>query len=202
MDRHDHDREEIDRLVRELTAQWQAQSVTATASQPPAMPESAPTQVAAPVAANQGGLRPGSRWTNVRLHMPSRPAPSLWERFAPAFAISLPQLPDLGGFVRMPSLPPLPDLGRFVRTPGPVTLVRMWVALGAIYSTSITFWPYPKTYLWGMVLYVLSLGLLVVTGVWGARLSWEARLGAAHTIAVGTVLWAVTLVTVETLALV
>ena len=78
-------------------------------------------------------------------------------------------------------------------------MVRCWVALGVIYSASLAFWPYPKTYFWGMVFYLLSLGLVLISGIWGARMSWEARLGAAHTIALGTVLWAVKLVAVDTL---
>jgi hypothetical protein len=93
------------------------------------------------------------------------------------------------------SLPEVPDLNRFFRMPGPATIARMWVALGVLSSAAMTFWPYPKTYLWGMVLYLLSLGLVLVAGVWGARLSWYARLGAAHTVALGTVLWAVVLAT-------
>jgi hypothetical protein len=60
------------------------------------------------------------------------------------------------------------------------------------------FWPYAKTYFWGLVIYQSCLGFLLVAGVWGARLSWDARLGAAHTLAVGTVLWAITLGTVNT----
>jgi hypothetical protein len=81
-------------------------------------------------------------------------------------------------------------------------MLRMWVGLGALHCASMTFWPYPKTYLWGLVLYILSLGLVLVTGVWGARLSWEARLGAAHTVALGTVLWAVTLAATDTMRLI
>jgi hypothetical protein len=78
----------------------------------------------------------------------------------------------------------------------------MWVGLAAIYSVSMTFWPYPKTYVLGMVLYLLSLGLLVVAGAWGARLSWDGRLGGAHTIAIGTVVWSILLATVEAVQLI
>jgi len=162
MDGPDSDREEIDLLVREL------------------MEERVPQKAAAvqPVASQQAELRPGSRWTTVRLLMPSRRRPGFGKRFAFGSAISLPQLPDLN---------------RFFRMPGPVTMVRLWVLLGAVHCASMTFWPYPKTYFWGLVLYLLSLALVLVTGIWGARLSWDARLGAAHTVALGTVLWAVTL---------
>jgi uncharacterized membrane protein len=80
-------------------------------------------------------------------------------------------------------------------------MVRMWVGLGVVHSAAMTFWPYPKTYFWGLVLYLLSLALVLVTGVWGARLSWEARLGAAHTVALGTVVSAIALAAAETLPL-
>lgn len=162
----DFDREEIDLLVRELMEGRRAN------------PASAQPLVDQPIALQQVEQRPGSRWTNVRLLMPSRRTPGLGKRFAFASAISLPQLPDLN---------------HVFRNLGPVAMVRLWVGLGALHSASMTFWPYPKTYLWGMVLYLLSLGLVVVTGVWGARLSWDKRLGAAHTIALSTVVWAVTL---------
>jgi hypothetical protein len=171
MDGNDSDRQAIDRLVGDLLAE-----------QPP----NAHSPTARPVDSPQGERRPGGRWTHVRLQMPSRPQPGPWQRLAATSAISLPQLPDLS---------------RVFRLPGPVTMVRMWVGLGAVHCALMTFWPYPKTYLWGLVLYLLSLGLVLVTGIWGARLSWDARLGGAHTVALGTVLWAVTLAAAETLPL-
>jgi hypothetical protein len=80
-------------------------------------------------------------------------------------------------------------------------MVRMWVGLALVYSASMTLWPYPKTYFWGLVLYLLSLALALVAGIWGARLSWEARLGSAHTVALGAVVLAVALAAAETLPL-
>jgi hypothetical protein len=77
----------------------------------------------------------------------------------------------------------------------------MWVGLGASYGAAMAFWPYPKTYLWGLVLYLLSLGLVLVAGAWGARLSWQERLGSAHTVALVTVLWALVLAAAEILPL-
>jgi hypothetical protein len=174
MGNDEFDSEQIDLLVRELMA---ARPLTV----------SAPPAVGQPVAPPPVERRPGTRWSNVRLLMPSRPAPGAGDRFAFLSEIALPQLPDLS---------------RFFRKPGPVTLLRMWVGLGALHCASMTFWPYPKTYLWGLVLYLLSLALVLVTGIWGARLSWEARLGAAHTVALGTVLWAVTLAATDTMRLI
>jgi hypothetical protein len=170
------DSEEIDHLVRELAAkEW----VTTTAT-----PAGSP-----PLAAAQNPPRPGSRWSNVRIMMPAIQTPRFRRRLARTALVMLGRLPKL------------PDLSRFVRTPGPTATVRMWVALGAVYSAMLTFWPYQRTYYWGILFYLVSLALVVVTGVWGARLSWEARLGAAHTIALGTVLWAVRLASTQLLPL-
>jgi hypothetical protein len=187
MDAFDHDRAEVDLLVRELNADKAG------------LPKTRDVQPSAPE------LRPGSRWTNVRLLMPSRRKRGLSERLAAGSPFKLPdiQLPQLD-LPRMPiprvalpdlRVPSLASLQARLRMPGPVMLVRLWVGLGALHSAAMTFWPYPKTYFWGMVFYLLSLALVLVTGVWGARLSWDQRLGAAHTIALATVLWAVTLAT-------
>jgi hypothetical protein len=183
MGAEDINQDEIDRLVLELTTGPRAARKTA-ASQPIHRQAPASASVAPPFPTPQTELRPGNRWTNVRLLMPSRPAPSFGKRLALGSAIALPQLPDLTHLFRMP---------------GPLTVARMWVGLGVVYSASMTFWPYPKTYLWGLVLYLLSLGLALVAGVWGARLSWESRLGGAHTLALGAVAWAVTLAALQTL---
>jgi hypothetical protein len=135
------------------------------------------------VASTHAGVRPVSRWSIGRLTMPSERRESL--------AIRLESWLE----AVEARLPPMPDLKRYFKMPSEVTMVRLWVALGTLHCASMTFWPYPKTYLWGMVLYLLSLSLVFVTGIWGARLSWDARLGAAHTVALGTVVWALTLAT-------
>ena len=75
----------------------------------------------------------------------------------------------------------------FIRMPDAVMVVRFWVGLGAFYLISMTFWPYPKTYWWGLDAYLLSLAIMLVSGIWGARLAWDARLGASQTVALGSV---------------
>jgi hypothetical protein len=100
--------------------------------------------------------------------MPRRRARPLGERLKFLSAIVGPRLSALRAFCK--------------KRPEPATLVRIWVGLGAAHCAAMTFWPYPKTYLLGLVLYILSLGLVLVTGIWGARLSWDERLGAAHTV--------------------
>lgn len=149
------------------------------------------TERPAPTAAAPAERRPDNRWTNVRVHMPSARKASLGERVSEFTTPLIDQL--------VPLFSRLSPLLHFVRRPGPTALVRMWVALGALHGASMTFWPYPKTYLLGLVLYIFSLGVGVLTGVWGARLAWDARLGAAHTVAVGTVVWSVALVVTEAL---
>ena len=173
MDDDSSDREEIDLLIREL--------MTRRREQRKALPV-----FGQPVLSRPAERRPASRWSTVTMLMPSRPAAGFGSRFTFASAISLPQMPDLS---------------RVLRLPRPVTIVRMWVGLGAAHSAAMTFWPYPKTYLWGLVLYLLALGLGLLAGIWGARLSWDERLGSAHTVALGASLWAVALGVAETLPL-
>jgi hypothetical protein len=176
------DGEQVDLLVREL--------MTTRPVRRPSPPVAAQPATAAPMAnveperPQQPGRRPGLRWSNVRILMPPPRPADRESRVALLSAWRLPQLPSLG---------------RFARAPGPAMQVRLWVGLSVVYCAALSFWPYPKTYLWGMVLYLLSLGLMTVSGVWGARLSWDARLGSAHTLSIGTVMWALTLVVAETL---
>ena len=168
MHSEDVDREQIDRMVRELMTTSRPAPAPVTAAEPPPDIE----------------RRPGSRWTNVRLFMPKR-------RRTNPFADRLADHPA-GRLANR-----LVDCIAHRFTIGSVAMVRIWVALGVVYSASMVYWPYPKTYFWGSVLYLMCLAVALVNGVWGARLSWDARLGAAHTLSLGTVFWAVTLAAVE-----
>jgi len=169
MDGDAFDSDEIDVLVRELTAKdWAPPKVAPAATEAPPPPDP---------------VRPGSRWTNVRILMPAMRTGPVQNRLAIAVAAALSRLPQL------------PDRARIFNMLGPAATVRMWVALAAVYSAVLTFWPYPRTYFWGLVLYLGALALVMVAGIWGARLSWEARLGAAHTVALGSMFWAVRLAT-------
>jgi hypothetical protein len=209
MQAEENDREQIDLLVRDLMTPKRA--VRSAVTQPPAVSEppgvaplpavvQPPTaaQPPAPVQASafaqlvdkpEAEPRPGSRWSNVRLLMPA-------ERTGERSSIGAAIKTSLGPAINFAQRLPVP---RFISATGQVAAARMWVALSAVFSATLIFWPYPKTYLWGMVFYILSIGIAVVSGVWGARLSWEARLGAAHTVSVGTVFWAIGLAAVNTL---
>jgi hypothetical protein len=182
----DLDRAEIDLLVRQLAAgPRRPPTPAAPAGYVPVRPE--PGSGAAQAAdVSQAPRRPGRRWSNVRLLMPSRRTPASSAAVVRSSGISLP-------------LPQLPDLGGVLRTPRPSTVARLWVGLSVLYGAAMTFWPYSKTYLWGMEMYLFALGLVLVAGVWGARLSWDARLGGAHTTSLCTVAWAVLLAASEAL---
>lgn len=172
--------EEVDQLVRTLTS-------TRASSVDPTVPG--------------GERRQVSRWTNVTMRMPSRREPGITRRFGNRVATEFNEtLDDLELWLRQ-AITYVRNLRRFIRMPSAITLVRLWVALAAACGAAMAFWPYPKTYFWGIVLYQSCLALSLVAGVWGARLSWDARLGAAHTLALGTVLWAVTLGATDTVAL-
>jgi hypothetical protein len=82
---------------------------------------------------------------------------------------------------------------------GETALVRMWVGLGVALAVALPFWPYPKASSWWLLLYMMAVALLIVTGVWSARLTWVTRLGIAHTVALTVVFWGFALVAGETL---
>jgi hypothetical protein len=192
----DFDRQEVDRLVRGLSA-----------PEPPAVPQPAVSQASAEPPAQPPAQPPPapqvhrvSRWTSARILMPAMRTAGPRKTFASA--IGLPDLPAL----RLPNLPALrlPDLPA-LRLPAlteatrRVLIIRAWVTLGLLLSVSLPYWPYPKTYLLGMLLYLFAVALLVVAGVWSAKLTWDVRLGGAHTVSIGIVLWAIALVAAETM---
>jgi hypothetical protein len=162
------------------------------------------TSGSAPGAGKPQGVeqpRPPSRWSNITMRMPARTEPGVVSRAAHTVTTEFEGvLDDLEAWFWQ-AVAYVRGLRRFVRVPSTIALVRVWVALASACAIAMSFWPYPKTYFWGLVLYQLCLGLALVAGIWGARLSWDARLGAAHTLALGTVLWAVTLGTADTITL-
>lgn len=75
----------------------------------------------------------------------------------------------------------------------------MFVGLGLVLGAAMAFWPYTNTCSWGLGLYLSAVLLVVISGAWGAKLTWDARLGAAHTLALLVVFWGLTLVTAAVL---
>lgn len=177
------ERQEVDTLIQELSKVRSAPKVVKpVASTAPVTPVAPAAPPAAPSV---------SRWTSARLIMPAAPMEPKSNRFTFASRLNLPALP---------ALPSLPDFGWFSLTPGPVAIVRLWVGLGVALGASMAYWPYPRTYFIGLFVYLFAVDVVLLTGVWAAKLSWDARLGGAHTIALGTVLWSITLAVQQTLA--
>ena len=83
--------------------------------------------------------------------------------------------------------------------PAGTTAVWMWVGLGVALALAMPFWPYPKACAWWLLLYLFAVAMVVVTGIWTARLTWVTRLGVAHMVALGIVFWGITLAAEETL---
>jgi hypothetical protein len=169
----DSDREEIDRLVKALMEPPLASPAVAT-----------PAEAATPTSpAERGALTPGQRWSTGRLLMPAaRTGPRT--AFAFVSAISLPALPRI--FFPAPT-----------ETPSEAVSARVFVGLGVLLSAAMPYWPYANAWSWGLVMYLFAVVLVLVTGIWGAKLTWDARLPAAHTVAVGIVLWGFGLLAAE-----
>jgi hypothetical protein len=181
----DYDLDDVDRLVRELCA-------------PPTPVRAAPTAASgASDGAAEHQVRRVSHWTTSQILMPVEPAsirpypsiqPPAW---LSKLALGMPAV----GLPRF-TMPALSETTRGA------LIVRVWVTLGVLLSVAMPFWPYPKTYLAGLLLYLFAVEVVALTGLWSAKLSWDGRLGGAHTIALGVVLWAIVLVAEETLPLV
>lgn len=182
------DYEEVDRLVKSL-----AKPLTPTPPTPAVAPPA--TTAAATPAAEQSALTPGQRWTTARVLMPAaRTEPR--KPFAFASALRLPAL-------RLPALPGIPfQLQALTETWSGARSARVFVGFGVLLSAAMPYWPYAHGWSWGLGLYLAAVLLNLVTGIWGAKLTWDARLPAAHTVAVGIVLWGFGLLAAETVPLV
>jgi hypothetical protein len=183
------ERKEVDHLIKELASKKTAASKPA--APPVTIPSAASVASPAPVPPIAA---PGPRATN-RMAAPVTSSKTFVSaiRFRPAMksvglnldGFSLPSLPSIQGF----SLPNFSE----------VTTVRAWVGLGAALAIAMPFWPYAKAYSWGLLLYMFAVAMVIVAGVWSARLTWITRLAVAHTLALTIVFWGLTLATVETL---
>ena len=73
----------------------------------------------------------------------------------------------------------------------PMSSAAVWscVALGVLLGAALPQWPYAKGCGWWLALYMAAVEIVVVAGIWGARVSWKSRLGFAHVIAVCTIIW-------------
>src|SRR2546422_4465736 len=73
------------------------------------------------------------------------------------------------------------------------------VALGVLLGIALPQWPYARACGWWLLLYLTAVGTVVVAGMWGAQVSWRSRIGLAHVVAVGTIIWGLALVAHEVL---
>ena len=84
---------------------------------------------------------------------------------------------------------------------GPMRPGAVWacVALGVLLGIALPQWPYARACGWWLLLYLTAVGTVVVAGAWGARVSWKSRIGLAHIVAVGTMIWGLALTADEVL---
>ena len=84
---------------------------------------------------------------------------------------------------------------------GPMRPGAVWacVALGVLLGIALPQWPYARACGWWLLLYLTAVGTVVVAGAWGARVSWKSRIGLAHIVAVGTMIWGLALTAHEVL---
>jgi len=84
---------------------------------------------------------------------------------------------------------------------GPMRPGAVWgcVALGVILGIALPQWPYARACGGWLLLYLTAVGTVVVAGAWGARVSWRGRIGLAHIVAMGTMIWGLALTAQEVL---
>ena len=71
---------------------------------------------------------------------------------------------------------------------------RMFVALAVAQSLAMPFWPYRTNSSWSLGFYLSAVALLIVTGIWGSKLTWDARLARSHSISILTIIWGLALI--------
>jgi hypothetical protein len=83
----------------------------------------------------------------------------------------------------------------------PMSALAVWscVCLGVLLGAALPYWPYERACGTWLSLYLVAVGIVLIAGLWGARVSWRSRLGFAHTIAVCTIIWGLSLTAQEIL---
>jgi hypothetical protein len=67
------------------------------------------------------------------------------------------------------------------------------VSLGVLLGAALPGWPYENDCGQWLFLYLGAVSLVVIAGLWGARVSWKGRIGWAHVPAVMTIIWGLAL---------
>jgi len=88
-----------------------------------------------------------------------------------------------------------------VRSRPPLRPAAVWarVLVGVPLGVALTQWPYAHACEKPLILYMVAVTTVLVAGLWGARASWRSRMGFAHIIALGTILWGISLSAQEVL---
>ena len=89
-----------------------------------------------------------------------------------------------------------------VRAPAAVGRpLGVWVRVGltAVLALALTQWPFAQACGLGLAGYLAAVGVVLVSGVWGAVSTWRLRLPKTHVLALLTLLGGVTLVALEVL---
>src|SRR5207247_3713536 len=78
-----------------------------------------------------------------------------------------------------------------IRSVRPVRPGTVWgcVSLGVLLGLALPEWPYDRACGPWLLLYLSAVSLVMIAGLWGARVSWRGRVGWAHILAVITIIW-------------
>ncbi len=88
-----------------------------------------------------------------------------------------------------------------IRSVRPVRPGAVWgsVSLGLLLGLALPEWPYDRACGSWLLLYLSAVSLVMIAGLWGARVSWRGRIGWAHILAVITIIWGLALTAHEVL---
>ena len=85
--------------------------------------------------------------------------------------------------------------------PPPVRPLGVWVRVGltAVLALALTQWPFARACGLGLAAYLATVGVVLVSGMWGTVSAWQLRLPKTHALALLTLLGGLTLVALEVL---
>ena len=105
-------------------------------------------------------------------------------------------LPATGSGVAIKSGMPSLERSRAALSATRVQRIGVWVrfSLGALLGILIPQWPYQSNCGLGLSLYLFSVVLVIVAGVWTIIWTWRYRLPTAHVAALAVIMWGAMLV--------
>jgi hypothetical protein len=178
------EREEVDLLVKQMAARRLAAQIPTT---PPAQTSAAASQNSTPQEtqpAAASSASKSSRWSTNRILMPSLRGNTARKSLALTSGISLQSLPAL----------PKLELPAWTEAQWEVLTARLFVALAVVQSIAMPYWPYRTDSSWSLGFYLTAVVILIVTGIWGSKLTWDSRLARSHSISIVTIIWGLVLV--------